>query len=86
MFSKVTTLPAPSATEKAVRSASHPTEQQIASRAHQIFLERGATPGLDFDDWLQAERELTAAAAKRHDAPKPSAASAAPQANSRSPR
>jgi len=56
MSSKVTTLQAPPATDKAVRTTSIPTEQQIAFRAHQIFLERGATPGLELDDWLQAER------------------------------
>jgi len=82
MSSKVTTLPAPPATEKAVRTASRPTEQQIASRAHQIFLERGGTPGCDLDDWLQAERELTAAV-KPHDAPRPSAASRPPLPNPR---
>ena len=82
MSSKVTTLQAPSAIDKAVRTASHPTQQQIAFRAHQIFLERGATPGLELDDWLQAERELTAA--KPHDAPRPSAPSTVPRANPRS--
>jgi hypothetical protein len=35
-----------------------PTHQQIASRAYQIFLERGREPGHDVDDWLQAEYEL----------------------------
>jgi hypothetical protein len=85
MSSKVTTLQAPPATDKAVRTTSIPTEQQIAFRAHQIFLERGATPGLELDDWLQAERELTAAA-KPHDAPRPTAPSRAPLANPRSPR
>jgi len=85
MSSKATTLQAPPATEKAVRTAARPSEQQIASRAHQIFLERGATPGLDLDDWLQAERELTAAA-KPHDSPRPAAPSRAPLANPRSSR
>jgi hypothetical protein len=28
--------------------------------AHEIFLERGGTPGLELDDWLQAELELVA--------------------------
>ena len=82
MSSKVTTLPAPPATDKAVRTAARPTEQQIASRAHQIFLERGATPGRDLDDWLQAERELTAAT-KSHDSPRPAALYRAPLANPR---
>jgi len=85
MSGKVTTLQAPPATDKAVRTASFPTEQQIASRAHQIFLERGAAPGSELDDWLQAERELTAAG-KPSGSPKPSAPATAPRANPRSPR
>ena len=28
-------------------------------RAYELFLARGATPGNDMEDWLQAERELT---------------------------
>ena len=35
-----------------------PTQDEIAVRAHEIFLERGATPGHDLDDWLQAELEF----------------------------
>ena len=31
---------------------------QIASRAYEIYLSRGAAHGGDFDDWLQAEREI----------------------------
>ena len=82
MSSKVTTFPAPPATDKAVLTASLPTKQQIASRAHQIFLERGATPGLELDDWLQAERELTVAA-KQPDSSRPSAPSRLPLPNPR---
>ncbi len=82
MSSKVTTLQAPPATDKAVRTASLPTEQQIACRAHQIFLERGATPGLEVDDWLQAERELTAAG-KPSGSPKPSVPATVQRANPR---
>ncbi len=85
MSSKATTLQDPPVTEKAVRAAPRPTEQQIAARAHEIFLKRGATPGSELDDWLQAERELTAEA-KQSDASKPSASSKAPLANSRSRR
>ena len=40
-------------------SASHrPTHDQISRRAYQIYLERGACPGNELDDWLRAEREL----------------------------
>jgi DUF2934 family protein len=35
-----------------------PTEEEIRTRAYQRYLERGAGHGLDFEDWLEAEREL----------------------------
>jgi hypothetical protein len=35
------------------------TTDEIARRAYEIYLERGSGPGLDVDDWLRAERELT---------------------------
>jgi hypothetical protein len=31
---------------------------EIAQRAHELFMRRGCEPGHDLDDWLQAEREL----------------------------
>jgi hypothetical protein len=34
------------------------TEQEIRRRAYEIFLERGAEPGQELSDWLQAEREI----------------------------
>jgi len=82
MSSKTTTLQAPPASEKTVRTAAPPTEQQIAARAHQIFLERGGAPGFELEDWLQAERELKGVAAKSQNAPRPSG----PSKNPRSPR
>jgi Protein of unknown function (DUF2934) len=42
---------------QAVKSA--PTQEEIAFRAYQIYLERGGTPGHELDDWTRAERELT---------------------------
>jgi len=40
-------------------SVSHgPTQDQIKLRAYQIYLERGARPGQELEDWLRAEREL----------------------------
>jgi hypothetical protein len=33
-------------------------DQEIRRRAYEIYLERGQEPGLELDDWLQAEREL----------------------------
>jgi hypothetical protein len=35
-----------------------PNNEQIAKRAYEIFLARGASHGSDIEDWLQAEREL----------------------------
>ena len=34
------------------------THEQISQRAYQIYLERGARPANELDDWLRAEREL----------------------------
>ena len=34
--------------------------KDIAARAHQIYLTRGASDGFDRDDWFRAEQELTA--------------------------
>ena len=36
------------------------SEQEIRRRAYEIYLERGAEPFHELEDWLQAERELTA--------------------------
>jgi len=35
-----------------------PSEDDIRHRAYQRYLQRGGGHGLDFDDWLEAEREL----------------------------
>ncbi len=43
-----------------------PTDDQIAQRAYELFLVRGATHGQDVDDWLRAERELQAAEGREH--------------------
>lgn|GEM_PF-1279004 len=34
------------------------TEADIRERAYQLFLARGAEPGRELEDWLQAERDL----------------------------
>ena len=33
-------------------------EQEIRDRAYEIYLQRGAQPGYELEDWFQAEREL----------------------------
>lgn len=35
-----------------------PSDEEIRVRAYHRFLERGAVPGGDFDDWLEAEKDL----------------------------
>ena len=35
-----------------------PTEDEIRHRAYHRYLQRGGGDGMDFDDWLEAEREL----------------------------
>jgi hypothetical protein len=37
---------------------SEPSEEDIRMRAYHRYLERGAGHGRDYDDWLEAEREL----------------------------
>ena len=34
------------------------TEEHIRIRAYERYLERGGSHGGDFDDWLEAEKEL----------------------------
>ena len=36
------------------------TENEVRLRAYELYLERGAIPGDEVRDWLQAERELLA--------------------------
>jgi hypothetical protein len=36
-----------------------PTDEQIARRAYELYLNRGQTPGHELEDWLQAKRELS---------------------------
>jgi hypothetical protein len=41
-------------------------EDEIARRAFEVYCARGGQPGSALEDWLQAERELTAAASNGH--------------------
>lgn len=38
-----------------------PNEDDIRVRAYHRYLERGAGDGADFDDWLEAEKDLKVA-------------------------
>ena len=39
-----------------------PSSEQIAIRAYHLWLARGQSVGTDWDDWLEAERQLAASA------------------------
>ena len=41
-------------------SSADPTYHEIAEVAYHRYLQRGGADGRDFDDWLEAERELKA--------------------------
>jgi hypothetical protein len=57
-MSKTKEAPAPKAIKTTAKLK--PTQDQIAAHAYKIYLERGATPGDPMQDWLRAERELSA--------------------------
>ncbi len=50
--------PAPTANDKATIAQSQPSADEIAQEAYLRYLSRGGSDGQDFDDWLEAEREL----------------------------
>ena len=43
---------------RASAEAAEPSREDIARRAHEIYLARGADDGSADDDWLRAEQEL----------------------------
>lgn len=45
-------------TKKAQATKTAPTHEEIALRAYEIYLERGAAPGDALQDWTRAERDL----------------------------
>jgi Protein of unknown function (DUF2934) len=46
------------ATQKTRTASNQPTREEIALRAYQIYLQRDGAPGNEFEDWMQAERQL----------------------------
>jgi hypothetical protein len=46
------------AAKEAQAEAREPTFEEIAEAAYHRYLQRGGTEGADFDDWLEAERDL----------------------------
>ncbi len=53
------TTPRATTAGKTSTSARKPTNEQIATRAYYLYLERGGQHGCDQDDWYRAEQELT---------------------------
>lgn len=45
--------------ENRVQEDNAPLDEQIRTRAYQLYLERGAAPDGDVRDWLRAERQFT---------------------------
>ncbi len=56
------------ATQTAAIAASPVDHAEIERRAYEIFQSRGCADGLDLDDWLTAERELSESRASVSDA------------------
>ena len=50
--------PVAQASDSEPRASSEPTYEQIAEAAYQRYLSRGGGDGMDFEDWLEAERDL----------------------------
>ena len=44
--------------ESVMSSHDEPSEEEIRNRAYLRYLERGGGHGMDFEDWVQAERDL----------------------------
>jgi hypothetical protein len=41
------------------------SREEVARRAYELFLSRGAGHGRDLDDWLEAERQLAVGIPRR---------------------
>jgi hypothetical protein len=68
---KVTTTTSRRTARTARGSTAAPGPEAIAARAYSLYLERGRTDGRDWDDWLQAEREILSASASGANAERP---------------
>jgi hypothetical protein len=44
--------------KRTVKVAAAPTHDEIAEAAYHRYLKRGSGDGADFDDWVEAEKEL----------------------------
>jgi len=66
--------------------AAEPSQEAIAKRAYELFLQRGSIPGFELDDWLQAEAELVSSASVRKSRSAPAPAPARTRSSSPSTR
>lgn len=57
------------------------TQEAIAKRAYELFLQRGSIPGFELDDWLQAEAELVSNASVQKSRLTPARARTSPSSN-----
>jgi len=48
-----------SATEVAMAGRREPAGEEIARRAHELYVQRGGDNGKDVEDWVRAEKELS---------------------------
>ena len=46
------------ANEVAMFRLTEPSREEIARRAHELYLKRGSEQGKDVEDWVRAEKEL----------------------------
>ena len=53
--------------EPATAPAPSPTYDDIARRAYELYQQRGAADGQEWDDWLRAETELKEGRGRRDD-------------------
>jgi len=53
-------------TQKPRTASNQPTREEIALRAYQLYLKRDGAPGNEFEDWMQAERQLLGENGKPH--------------------
>jgi hypothetical protein len=45
--------------EVAMLGRKEPSAEEIARRAHELYLQRGGEHGKDVEDWVRAEKELS---------------------------
>ena len=54
----VLSMPRPASRTRVRSQSKNPTTADIATRAFELYCERGCQDGHDVEDWLQAAREL----------------------------